>query len=32
MLINSHCHLDYFTPEEMPLVLERAGRPAWGKW
>jgi len=24
MLIDSHCHLDYFTPEELPLVLERA--------
>jgi TatD DNase family protein len=24
MLIDSHCHLDYFTPEELPGVLERA--------
>src|ERR1700722_13804029 len=24
MLIDSHCHLDYFTPTELPLVLERA--------
>jgi TatD DNase family protein len=24
MLIDSHCHLDYFTPAELPLVLERA--------
>jgi TatD DNase family protein len=24
MLIDSHCHLDYFTPMELPLVLERA--------
>jgi TatD DNase family protein len=24
MLIDSHCHLDYFTPEELPSVLERA--------
>ena len=24
MLIDSHCHLDYFTPIELPLVLERA--------
>lgn len=24
MLINSHCHLDYFTPQELPLVLDRA--------
>ena len=24
MLIDSHCHLDYFTPEELPGVLSRA--------
>lgn len=24
MLIDSHCHLDYFTPEELPDVLRRA--------
>ena len=24
MLIDSHCHLDYFTPEELPGVLARA--------
>jgi TatD DNase family protein len=24
MLIDSHCHLDYFTPMELPSVLERA--------
>ena len=24
MLIDSHCHLDYFTPLELPAVLERA--------
>lgn len=24
MLIDSHCHLDYFTPVELPSVLERA--------
>ncbi len=24
MLIDSHCHLDYFTPMELPLVLDRA--------
>jgi len=24
MLIDSHCHLDYFTPMELPAVLERA--------
>ena len=24
MLIDSHCHLDYFTPLELPSVLERA--------
>lgn len=23
-LIDSHCHLDYFTPTELPLVLDRA--------
>jgi TatD DNase family protein len=23
-LIDSHCHLDYFTPQELPEVLERA--------
>jgi TatD DNase family protein len=24
MLIDSHCHLDYYTPEELPAVLARA--------
>src|SRR6202790_2407425 len=24
MLIDSHCHLDYFTPVELPSVLQRA--------
>ncbi len=24
MLIDSHCHLDYFTPEELPDVMRRA--------
>jgi TatD DNase family protein len=24
MLVDSHCHLDYFTPMELPLVLQRA--------
>ena len=24
MLIDSHCHLDYFTPDELPAVLDRA--------
>jgi len=24
MLVDSHCHLDYFTPQELPQVLERA--------
>ncbi|HET6306286.1 MAG TPA: TatD family hydrolase, partial [Rhodopila sp.] len=24
MLIDSHCHLDYFTPEELPQILSRA--------
>jgi TatD DNase family protein len=25
ILIDSHCHLDYFTPDELPAVLARAG-------
>jgi TatD DNase family protein len=24
MLIDSHCHLDYYKPDELPLVLDRA--------
>jgi TatD DNase family protein len=24
MLVDSHCHLDYFVPEERPLIVERA--------
>ena len=30
MLIDSHCHLDYFTPEELPGVLERAAASGVG--
>jgi TatD DNase family protein len=26
MLIDSHCHLDYFTPMELPAVLDRASQ------
>jgi TatD DNase family protein len=26
MLIDSHCHLDYYTPDELPSVLPRAAR------
>ena len=33
MLIDSHCHLDYFIGDEMDGVLARgAGRPAWARW
>ena len=31
MLINSHCHLDYFTPAELPGVLERAAEAGVGE-
>ena len=31
MLIDSHCHLDYFTPAELPLVLERASAAGVGE-
>jgi TatD DNase family protein len=31
MLIDSHCHLDYFTPEELPLVLRRAHEAGVGE-
>jgi len=24
MLVDSHCHLDYYTPMELPAVLARA--------
>ncbi len=30
MLIDSHCHLDYFTPEELPGVFERAAAAGVG--
>jgi TatD DNase family protein len=31
MLIDSHCHLDYFTPEELPGVLARAAAAGVGE-
>ena len=31
MLIDSHCHLDYFKPEELPDVLRRAGELGVGQ-
>jgi TatD DNase family protein len=31
MLIDSHCHLDYFTPLELPAVLERAAAAGVGE-
>jgi TatD DNase family protein len=31
MLIDSHCHLDYFTPSELPDVLARAHAACVGK-
>lgn len=31
MLIDSHCHLDYFTPAELPGVLERAAAAGVGE-
>ena len=31
MLINSHCHLDYFTPAELPDVLARAAEAGVGE-
>ncbi|HEY1930452.1 MAG TPA: TatD family hydrolase [Acetobacteraceae bacterium] len=31
MLIDSHCHLDYFTPEELPAVLSRAAEAGIGE-
>ena len=31
MLIDSHCHLDYFTPEERPAVLARAAAAGVGE-
>ena len=31
MLIDSHCHLDYYTPLELPLVLARAAAAGVGE-
>ncbi|HVC60432.1 MAG TPA: TatD family hydrolase [Acetobacteraceae bacterium] len=31
MLIDSHCHLDYFTPAELPAVLARAATAGVGE-
>lgn len=31
MLIDSHCHLDYFTPAELPAVLARAAEAGVGE-
>ena len=31
MLINSHCHLDYFTEAELPAVLARAAEAGVGE-
>jgi TatD DNase family protein len=31
MLIDSHCHLDYFTPMELPEVLSRAAAAGVGE-
>jgi TatD DNase family protein len=31
MLIDSHCHLDYYTPMELPAVLERAAAAGVGE-
>ncbi len=31
MLIDSHCHLDYFTPTELPAVLDRAAAAGGGE-
>src|SRR4051812_41938592 len=31
MLIDSHCHLDYFTPMELPAVIVRAGEAGVGE-
>jgi TatD DNase family protein len=31
MLIDSHCHLDYFTPEELPAILARAAAAGVGE-
>jgi TatD DNase family protein len=31
MLVDSHCHLDYFTPQELPDVLARAAEAGVGE-
>ncbi len=31
MLVDSHCHLDYFTPQELPEVLSRAAAVGVGE-
>jgi TatD DNase family protein len=31
MLVDSHCHLDYFTPMELPAVLQRAAAAGVGE-
>lgn len=31
MLVDSHCHLDYFTAEELPEILARAGEAGVGE-
>ncbi len=31
MLIDSHCHLDYYTPAELPEVLSRAADAGVGR-
>jgi TatD DNase family protein len=31
MLIDSHCHLDYYTPDELPAVLARAAEAGIGE-
>jgi TatD DNase family protein len=31
MLIDSHCHLDYYTPEELPDILQRAAELGVGE-
>jgi TatD DNase family protein len=31
MLIDSHCHLDYFTAEELPVILARAAEAGVGE-
>ncbi len=31
MLVDSHCHLDYYTPAELPQVLARAAAAGVGE-